>query len=176
MSNQNYDSLAKKLMQNGILPNIDESSDKEENFFKTESIENIIDSPFDEEKIDIPKALQKTKKRLNQSDLEMVSNNESNLNNSSFKIIKRFLNFKENLASKGALSAIENFLFAFFPKLYKAKLARDAMSKLKELNIDTSKLLDKTIPYGEGEIRYQNLIKYISYANELQTKIKKKID
>ena len=173
MSNQNFDSLAKKLMQNGILPNIDESSDKEENFFKTESLENIIDSPFDEEKIDIPKALQKTQKRLNQSDFEMVSNVNDEFNNNSFKIIKRFVNFKQNLASKGASSTIENFLFAFFPRLYKAKLAKDAMSKLKELNIDANKLLDKTIPYGEGEMRYQNLIKYICYANEIQTKIKK---
>ena len=46
----------------------------------------------------------------------------------------------------------------------------------KELNIDTNKLLDKTIPYGEGEMRYQNLIKYISYANEIQAKIKKEIN
>ena len=89
------------------------------------------------------------------------------------KLIKRFLDFKQNLASKGALNAIENFLLTFFPRLYKAKLARDAMSKLKELNIDTKRLLEKTIPYGEGEMRYQNLIKYIKYANEIQTKIKK---
>ena len=176
MSNQNFDSLAKKLMQNGILPSDESMSDKEENFFKIESRENIIDSPFEAEKIEIPKALQKNQKRLNQSDFEMVSNADGEFNNNSFKTIKRFIDFKQNLASKGALSAIENFLFTFFPKLYKAKLAKDAMSKLKELNIDANKLLDKTIPYGEGEIRYQNLIKYISYANEIQTKIKKKIN
>ena len=174
MSNQNFDSLAKKLMQNGIIPNNESLSDTEENFFKIESSENTIDSPFNEEKIDIPKALQKSQKRLNQSDFEMVSNVNDEFNNNSFKIIKRFVNFKQNLASKGASSTIENFLFTFFPRLYKAKLAKDAMSKLKELNIDANKLLDKTIPYGEGEIRYQNLIKYISYANEIQTKIKKK--
>ena len=176
MSNPNYDSLAKKLIQNGILPSENKTSDIEENFFKTESSESIIDSPFNEEEIKIPKALQKNQKRLNQSDLEMVSNTDNEFSNNSFRIIKRFIDFKQNLASKGALGAIENFLFAFFPKLYKAKLAKDAMSKLKELNIDTNKLLDKTIPYGEGEIRYQNLIKYISYANEIQTKIKKKIN
>lgn len=175
MGNSNYDSLAKKLMQNGILPNNNEVSDIEENFFKTESMGSGIESPFDEEKIEIPKALQKTK-RLNKSDFEMVSDKDEILVDSSFKTIRRFIDFKQNLASKGALSAVENFLFAFFPKLYKAKLARDAMVKLKELNIDTNKLLDKTIPYGEGEIRYQNLIKYLSYANEIQTKIKNKIN
>ena len=49
------------------------------------------------------------------------------------------------------------------------------MKRLKELNIDTQKLLEKTIPYGEGETRYQNLVKYINYANEIQIKLKKQI-
>lgn len=171
MNNSNYNSLAQKLMQSGLIPNNEQSSyENSENFFEA-SYENNIDSPLEKE-IEIPKALQKDSKRLNQSDLEMVSENTYN-NNNSFKLIKRFLTFKENLASKGALGFVENFLFAFFPKLYKAKLAKDAMDKLKELNIDANKLLEKTIPYGEGEMRYQSLIKYLSFANEIQTKIKK---
>lgn len=176
MNNSNYNSLAQQLMQSGILQADEQKSDKNENnFFEVAIDENAADSPI-EEKIEIPKALQKETKRLNQSDLEMVSENSNQFNNNSFKLIKRFLAIKEKMASKGALSFVENFFFVFFPKLYKAKLARDAMSKLKELNIDANKLLQKTIPYGEGEMRYQSLIKYLSYANEIQTKIKKETD
>ena len=172
MNNSNYNSLTEKLMQSGIIKS-GESDINHKNFFEVAIDENAIESPI-EEKIEIPKALQKETKRLNQSDLEMVSENINSFSSdNSLKLIKRFLDFKQNLASKGALGAIENFLLTFFPRLYKAKLAKDAMAKLKELNIDTKKLLEKTIPYGEGEIRYQNLIKYIKYANEIQTKIKK---
>ena len=107
----------------------------------------------------------------------MVSESlDDDIASNSFKLIRRFLNIKQSLASKGALGHIENFLFAFSPKLYKAKLARDAMVRLKELNIDTKKLLDKTIPYGEGEMRYQSLIKYLNFANEIQSNIKKKFN
>ena len=158
-------------MQSGLLKS-EESENQNNNFFKIGFDENATNSPI-EENIEIPKALQKTSKRLNQSDFEMVSKNNIETSINPAKLIKRFLTLKENQASKGALNFIENFLFAFFPRLYKAKLARDAMAKLKELNIDTNKLLEKTIPYGEGEMRYQNLIKYLSYANEIQTKIKK---
>ena len=171
----NYNSLTEQLIQNGIIKN--ETSDKNsiDDLFGIEIDEDINNSPFVERPIDIPKALQKKSKRINQTDIEMIGDNadENNISNS-FKTIKRFLKIKENLASKGSLGSIENFLFAFFPKIYKAKLVRDAMGKLKELNIDTKRLLDKTIPYGENETRYQSLIKYLSYANEIQTKIKKK--
>ena len=171
----NYNSLTEQLIQNGIIKN--EMSDNKNNIeelFEIEIDEDMSNSPFVERPIEIPKALQKQSKRLNQTDIDMVSNSEEENITGAFKTIKRFLNIKENLASKGALGNVENFLFAFFPKLYKAKLVRDAMNKLKELNIDTKKLLDKTIPYGESETRYQSLIKYLSYANEIQTKIKKK--
>ena len=171
----NYNSLTEQLIQSGIIKN--ETSDNKNNIeelFEIEIDEDMTNSPFVERPIEIPKALQKQSKRLNQTDIDMVSNSEEENITGAFKTIKRFLNIKENLASKGALGGVENFLFAFFPKLYKAKLVRDAMNKLKELNIDTKKLLDKTIPYGESETRYQSLIKYLSYANEIQTKIKKK--
>ena len=170
----NYNSLTEQLIQNGIIKN--ETSDKNtDELFGIELDEDMNNSPFVERPIEIPKALQKKSKRINQTDMEMLSedSDENNVSNS-FKTIKRFLKIKESLASKGSLGNIENFLFAFFPKLYKAKLVRDAMAKLKELNIDANKLLDKTIPYGESETRYQSLIKYLSYANEIQTKIKKK--
>lgn len=170
MNNSNYNSLTEKLMQTGIIKS-EESDTNNENFFEVACNENATDLPF---KIEIPKVLKRKTKRLNKSDLEMVSQNSMNTTSASpIKLIERFLNIKQNLASKGALGFIENFLFAFFPRLYKAKLTREAMKKLKELNIDISKLLDKNIPYGEGEMRYQNLIKYISCANEIQTKIKK---
>ncbi|MBQ8635394.1 hypothetical protein IJ425_04500 [bacterium] len=180
MNNSNYDSLKDKLMQKGILPQESEQANKNdlELLFEIEPNEDMSNSPFVQQPIEIPKALQKMHKRLNQSDYEMVSNltDPEMASFGTFRLVRRFLNIKQNLASKGALSTIENFLFAFFPRLYKAKLARDAMTKLKELNIDTNKLLDKTIPYGESETRYQSLIKYISYANEIQTKLKKKIN
>lgn len=172
MNNSNYNSLTEQLMQSGLIKS--EESDKiEENFFETANNENVANLPVE---VEIPHDFKKETKRLNQSDFEMVSESLDDFNKNSFKLIARFLNIKQNLASKGTLGFIENFLFAFFPRLYKAKLAKNAMQKLKELNIDTSKLLDKTIPYGEGEMRYQNLIKYISYANEIQTKIKKEIN
>ena len=174
MNNSNYNSLTQQLMQNGILPSNEQESDKNiDNFFEIAIDENAIKSSI-AENVKIPKALQKKSKRLNQSDFEMVSENINTFNDNSLRLIKRFLNFKENLASKGDLGIIENLLFAFFPKLYRAKLVRDAMVKLKELNIDTNKLLEKTIPYGEAETRYESLIKYLSYANELHTKIKNK--
>lgn len=169
MNNSNYNSLAQQLMQSGLIKS-EESEQNENNFFEVAFNDDVADSPIE---VEIPKALQKETRRLNQSDLEMVSQKDEYLNNDSLKLIKRFIGFKQNLASKGAFGMLENLFLAFFPRLYKAKLVRDAMLKLKELNIDTKKLLDKAIPYGEGEMRYQSLIKYIKYANEIQTQIKK---
>lgn len=176
MSDLNYNSLVEKLKQSGIIPS-EESDKNNENIFEIIHEENNIDSPFSDDEIDIPKTLQKNHKRLNKSDMEMLTENQNEQsNNNSYKIINRFLNFKQNLASKGALGGIENFLFAFFPKLYKAKLVKDAMAKLKELNIDAQRLLEKTTPYGENEARYENLVKFINCANEIQTKINKEIN
>ena len=93
-----------------------------------------------------------------------------------FDIVKRFLTIKETMLNNGSGNNLEIFLYKFFPKLYKAKLIKESMSKLLELNIDTKTLLDKTIPYGEGEARYGDLIKYLNFANEIQTRLKKKIN
>ena len=172
MDNPSYNSLTNNLIQNGIIQQ--EASELSDNLdvFGIEPDEDMNNSPFIEKPINELDDKKLTQKRLNCYDLE-IANTENN-DADALKIIQRFLNIKQNLASKGALGNIENFLFAFFPKLYKAKLAKDAVKKLAELNIDTNKLLDKRIPYGEAETRYQSLIKYLSYANEIQTKIKKK--
>ena len=171
-----YNSLTKKLIEDGIIK--DTTSDTSElNIFSIGLNNEASSASYVEAPIESIKQEPIISKRLNKSDYEMVSESlDDSVSNNSFKLIKRFLSIKQNLASKGALNHLENFLFAFFPKLYKAKLARDAMAKLKELNIDTQKLLDKTIPYGEGEIRYQNLVKFLNFANEIQTNIKKKLD
>ena len=173
MENSKYSSLTQKLIQNGIL-----SEDEKEiqvsnidSFYGIELDEDMSNSPFIEKPIEAREPEIKNKKRINQYDLELLNNDDENFkSNNAFKIIRRFLNLKQNQANK-----LERLLFALFPNLYKVKLAKDAMKRLEELNIDTKKLLEKTIPYGEGEIRYQNLVKYINYANEIQVKLKKQI-
>lgn len=148
MENNNYNSLANKLIQSGIIQN-------SENFFedfcnnskKTEEVEKeqetIVENPINESK---------SKKRINKYDLELIGS----INNSD-EFLKK--------------SLIEKLLFKFFPKLYKAFLVKNAMKKLFELNIDEKMLFNKTIPYGENEVRYRDLIKYLNYANELQVKL-----
>ena len=175
MNNLNYDSLANVLKQNGMIPQSESVELVEDNFFNVKTSDFSLNEMQQEKSVEIPKALRKESKRLNHSDMEMICDSKL-LQNSNRRIVRRFLNFKENMASKGSLGFFETCLFALFPKIYKAKLAKDAMRKINELNIDIEKLSDKNIPYGEGEMRYQSLIKYISFANEIQTKIKKEID
>lgn len=175
MKNSQYDSLTDKLIKSGIIKN--EFSDEQENIENLYGIvpaEDMSNSPFICHPVENEKVLHK---RINNYDFNLLENaaKQSPMDNSAFKLIKRFLNFKENKAQKSNFINIEKFLFTFFPKLYKAKLVKDAMVKLRELNIDAKVLLDKTIPYGESESRYQNLIEYLKYANELQVKLKKKI-
>mgnify|MGYP004517780885 CR=1 FL=1 len=118
----------------------------------------------------------KAKKRLNNYDSNLIENptKERNVENpiKTAKAIKRFLNFKQNSLLNSKLGFKEAFFARFFPRLYKAKLIKEAMSKFAELNIDTQTLLDKTIPYGENETRYEDLVKFLNYANELQTRLK----
>jgi len=121
----------------------------------------------------------KNKKRINRFDLDIIEKDSiSNTINfktvALLKVLKKFINSKENQAKKSNLK-IENLFIKFFPKLYKAKLVKDAMNQLLELNIDAKLLLDKNIPYGENDSRYQDLIKYINCANEIQINLKKKI-
>ena len=145
-----YNSLTEKLILDGIL-NAD--SKEGENFFNIKAEENLNHSPLDEKKE------AETKKRINRFDLELITNPLEASRKESFR----------------KLNVFEKIFFKFFPKLYKAKLIKEAMVKLKELNIDTKTLLDKTIPYGESEFRYKDLIKYLEYAAQLQSDIEKKV-
>ncbi len=166
MENRAYNSLAQKLIQNGILP----SDDKTPNFFETNQTNPIIEEEIEKDK---------NKKRINKLDLDIlekepISNTINFKTVALLKLLKRFIDFKQNKAKKNDLK-MENLFFKFFPKLYKAKLVKDALNQLLELNIDAKTLFDKTIPYGENDIRYQDLIKYINCANEIQTNLKKEI-
>lgn len=176
MSNEQFNSLTESLIKSGIIPRQVEQNDFESLYDLELDMSN---SPFvlQGENLENKNDVKETKKRINNFDMDLLkgvsSNSPIKTNIDSFRIIKRFLNFKHNLAKRGQLGLLENFLFIFFPRVYKAKLVKDAMAKFNELNIDTKTLLDKTIPYGESENRYQNLIKYLNYANEIQTKFKK---
>lgn len=165
MENSAYNSLTQKLIQNGIIPSNEAEGD---NFFEAQS------NPIVKEEIE-----PKNKKRINQYDLDIIEKDSiSNTINfrtiALLKVLKRFVDFKQNKAKKNNLK-IENLFYKFFPKLYKAKLVKEAMNQLFELNIDAKTLLDKSIPYGESDSRYEDLIKYINCANEIQTNLKKKI-
>ena len=182
MDNQKYNSLTEKLIKNGILSSQkDKNSDNLDNLYGIEVDEDFNHSPFNTSFQD-NKTIEekKPKKRINQYDLELLQNtqqdNNPGRNITIFDIVKRFLTIKETMLNNGSGNNLEIFLYKFFPKLYKAKLIKESMSKLLELNIDTKTLLDKTIPYGEGEARYGDLIKYLNFANEIQTRLKKKIN
>lgn len=109
--------------------------------------ENFFSAKLKEENVEeVPK------KRINSYDLEFVNN--------AFK--------DKNI--KGA----KKLIYKIFPALYKAHLAKIALTKLLDLNIDAKTLLDKTIPYGEADLRYKDLIEYLKCANEVQNYLKKK--
>ena len=174
MDNPLYNSLTEKLIQNGILSSDDSSYDKQsdnENFFEKEY--------KNEEENDIEEKPIKTKKRLNHFELDLIEDNKNTTTSSAknpYDSIKRFLNFKQIKLQNGKANFSEILFSKIFPRLYRAKLVKQAMSKFLELNIDTQALLEKTIPYGENETRYKDLIKYLNYANELQTRLRKKIN
>ena len=182
MENSQYNSLTEKLIQNGILSKEDNQVD---NIFDIKPDEDFSHSPFKDEEIFVAnkneeiKPKKDNKKRLNNYDLELIQNKNEEKNikqrSNTLEIIARFLNFKKSMAKRGSAHKFEIFLCNFFPKLYKARLIKEAMAKLTELDIDTKLLADETIPYGEDETRYEDLIKYLSYANELQIRLKKRI-
>ncbi len=180
MDNADYKSLTEKLIQNGILSLSEETKDNnEENLFGIVPDENIEHSPFNSmqtnaiKKDEADKELKKSKKRLNDYDLKLIQNE---VNNENEKNQNGFLSLKQGMFTKTKKINFENLLLKFFPRLYKVQLAREAMRKYKELGINVNELLDKTIPYGECESRYSDLVKYIIYANEVRTKINKKPD
>ena len=181
MNEPSYNSLTEMLKESGILPS--EKRNSEENLFGIVPDLDMSHSPFlpQNEQIKSENPIAENKKRLNSLEIDLIGKKavkEDETTNilTHFKIIERFLSFKQNYAkNKKAIFDLERLFFTFCPKIYKAKLAKDALSKLVELNIDTKILSDKTIPYGESENRYEDLIKYLNYANKLQVKLKKKI-
>ncbi len=178
MDNPIYNSLADKLKQSGIISE-NSAPEQEENVFLRGNFyddENDLIDEIEEQKQTIEPSPKRTKKRINRYDLELINgenkNNESPI--SPLKILQRFLNFKELKLNQGSAGFRERIFNRFFPKLYKIKIAKDALKRLTELDIDTEALLNKTIPYGESESRYEELVKYLNYANEIQAKLNKK--
>lgn len=168
MKNHSYNSLTQKLIQNGILSS---DLDNNENFFEIPQTTPVVENLAVEEHRD--------KKRINQLDLDIIpkaaiSNTINFKTIALLKVLKKLVDFKKDKGNNKDLK-LKNLFFRFFPNLYKAELVKNAMNELLELNIDAKALLDKTIPYGERDSRYEDLIKYISCANEIQANLKKKI-
>ena len=170
MEDYNYNSLANQLLENGII------SSNEGNYeLNLSNGENFFEKV--EEKQETPQAPQTSHKRLNEYDSALIKNASKPIDENfsdKLNIVKRFLEFKKTMLAKGKIGFIEYLEYKFFPKIYRAKLVKEAMNKLHSLNINANELLDKTIPYGENESRYDNLVKYLNYANELNTKLQKK--
>ncbi len=172
MENFNYNSLTDKLKQDGII------QDADENFFKKMKSEIVTEEYHEEVKIEQNKNenVNPVKRRINEYDLDLIRNagfNSNKYTQSPFKTFINIINFKKT--NKTSYGFYEMILSKFFPKIYSAKLIKKTISKIFELDIDAKTLLDKTIPYGENNTRYEDLIKYLNCANELQTKLKKKI-
>lgn len=83
-----------------------------------------------------------------------------------------FEKLKSVLPETGSLGA---FLYRFFPKIYKGILMKRALKKLNGLNQTAKELMNKKIPYGESDQRYDALIEYLSSANTIHAKLIKKI-
>jgi len=174
MENNIYNSLTEKLIQNGILTNekpqteIPQIINEERNIFKQNA------------SVEIPKYMLPSKKRLNQLDLELLNKRTVPFDKTKKTFLKigvlnRFINYEKNIHGINKKNHfIDRLLYTFFPKIHKAKLVKEAMMIFSKLEIDVSELADKSIPYGEAEDRYQNLIKYIKFANDIQIDIKRK--
>ena len=149
MKNNEYNSLTEKLIQSGIIQS--DNNDliqSDTNIFNAKNFDVVEDD-------EILEPSETNRKRINNYDLELLENGSPKAKN-------------EN-------SKFKNFIYKIFPKLYEFKIAKDAIQKMSEMGIDTKILLDKSVPYGENEIRYKKLVKFIKYANEIQTKLKNKI-
>lgn len=180
MEDYSYNSLANQLLENGIISsnegNYELNLSNGENFFEKVEEDNFPKTDI-EEKQKTPQAPQTSYKRLNEYDSALIKNVSNPIEENfgdKLNIVKRFLEFKKTMLTKGKIGFIEYLEYKFFPKIYRAKLVKEAMNKLHSLNINANELLDKTIPYGENESRYDNLVKYLNYANELNTKLQKK--
>lgn len=155
MENNNYSSLTDRLIQNGIISS---SGIEPANFF--EKPEGLVS---DDENSNI----------VIESQQQNINNNpyaSGRINGYDLNLIRKDTKNK-NLKPRKKIGFFDSFLLKFFPKLYRAKLVKKAMKKFSDLNIDAALLFNKTIPYGESEIRYGDLIKYLTYANELQIEL-----
>ena len=160
MENSSYSSLTDKLIQNGIIskPNKDMS-----NFFentKTPDSSDFNDNPsFSSNNILIPDNIYPdSRKRINEYDMNLLHTGKHSVDLNKIK----------------SNNIYDSFLLRFFPKIYKAKLIKKAMKCMCNSDIDISSLFNKTIPYGENEIHYRELVKYLVLANELQSKLSQK--
>ena len=68
-----------------------------------------------------------------------------------------------------------DFLHKYFPKLYQTHLLKDSLKKLRKINNLVNELAQNQTPYGEGDIKYQSIIAYLSSASSLHSKLKKQI-
>lgn len=196
MENSTYNSLAEKLKQSGILADTNDpvSTPKENNMFLNGMMEGVFSvnqnadktikneteiTANQEQTQNTPqnRTQREPKKRINRYDLELISDKPIQTPPSLFSIFKRLISLRKmNMENSKAYNLKERFLNGLFPKLYKIKIAKDAVKRLNELDIDTEALLNKSVPYGESEFRYNNLVKYLNYANEIQTRLNKKLD
>jgi len=166
MENSNYNSLTQSLIQSGILQNDTETLQNTQNFF--ENSKEKTDSKIENNKV---------RKRINQYDLDLVQNNlKEDLRGKiglktyfSIKILKHIFGLKTLNNEK-----MNNFFQKFFPKIYQAKLIKENISKILELEVNFKSLSNKTVPYGEAQKRYDEIVKYLSCANEIEAKLKNK--
>lgn len=176
MEDNIYNSLEERLIQSGII----KQGNEQENMFEIAQNDTAQNDIAQNDFVEIPDDFQKfnplNKKRLNEYDLNLLKEKIENDTPRSIKTVQRFLNSKEKSVAGKKIISFEKLYFKFFPKIYKAKIAKEALKKLGELNIDTKLLHDKTIPYGEEELHYKNLIKYLNFANEIQNSVKRKCD
>jgi hypothetical protein len=154
MEKSNYNSLTDKLIQNGIISSSNNDNvNIFEKYYDIEPNEDYSKSPFHNNADIKTDDTVQSKKRINEYDLNLLKQDIS------------------SVASPIKKSPFDRFLFRFFPRIYKAKIIKKTMKKFFELNIDTKTLFKTPIPYGESEIHYNELIKYLKCANELQTEL-----
>lgn len=129
----------------------------------------------------------KNKLVAQKEDLEGILNN---LNNE----LKNRFNPTKNITSKinyekriliGKFEKLRNkyknkirpydFLYKFFPRIYQTKMLRESLKKLRKINSLVNELAQSQTPYGEGDMKYQSIIAYLSSASSLHSKLKKQI-
>lgn len=128
----------------------DENIEKE-----VEMMKNDAENPF-------------KKKRLNDFDADILNKNIETKKKTSFGKINyvKCPNFEKKTNLK------TNFLYKLFPRLYKTKLVKEAVEKIKYLSEMSNELTSKQIPYGEQDERYKKLVDFLKYVNIVQADLK----